>query len=61
VNLETALKVGIMVESFGFLLMVLIEKWIALRRKVAQRLPEWKHIHSVLPQYIQSYLVRRRT
>ena len=61
VNFEIGLNVGIMVESFGFLLLVQKEKWRALRRKVAQRLPEWKRIESVLPQSIQSYLVRRRT
>ena len=61
VNFETALKVGIMVESFGYLLLVLREKWRALRRKVAQRMRDWKRIESVLPQSIQSYLVRQRT
>ena len=61
VNFETALKVGIMVESFVYLLLVLKEKWRDLRRKVAQQLPEMKRIESVLPQSIQSYLVRRRT
>lgn len=60
VRFETALKVGIMVKSFGYLL-VLKEKWRDLRRKVAQQLPEMKRIESVLPQSIQSYLVRRRT
>ena len=48
-NFETALKVGIVVESFGFLLLVLKEKWRVLRRKVVQRLREWKRIGSVLP------------
>ena len=43
------------------LLLVLKEKWRDLRRKVAQQLPEMKRIESVLPQSIQSYLVRRRT
>ena len=60
-NFETALKVGIMVESFGYLLLVLKEKWRNLRRKVAQQLLGMKRIESVLPQSIQSYLVRRRT
>ena len=43
------------------LLPVLKEKWRDPRRKVAQQLPEMKRIESVLPQSIQSYLVRRRT
>ena len=42
------------------LLLMLSEKWRALRRKVARRLPEWKRIESVLPQSIEPYLLRRR-